>query len=75
MIVLIIDNYTYVVFDEENNDGHMVILLLYQHYDGASANALQSQVQCLTSYSAEKQELRGYQIWYWEVTSRPLGDH
>ena len=39
MIVLIIDNYTYVVFDEENDDGHMVILLLYQHYDGASANA------------------------------------
>ena len=39
MIVLIIDNYTYVVFDEENDEDHMVILLLYQHYDGASANA------------------------------------
>ena len=39
MIVLIIDNYTYVVFDEENDEDHMVILLLYQYYDGASANA------------------------------------
>ena len=46
MIVLIIDNYTYVVFDEENDEDHMVILLLYQHYDGASANALRCNAQC-----------------------------
>ena len=52
MIVLIIDNYTYVVFDEENDEDHMVILLLYQHYDGASANALHcNALQCWQQFN------------------------